>query len=191
MEIACLRLWSISSVSLIAAVSTIRNRCDRRRASSFAVIRTTTCRSSPRINGPLPLSFLLLPFVHLFLPLSPSSVFSVFSSLSLFSLFPSPFYFSFFPFSDFSPPHPFFLLILLLIESFDAYCDTMKSTAAWGGQVELQALSRLLKVRIHIYHADSETVIMGDEFPDDIYLSYHKFEYTLGEHYNSVNKLGA
>ena len=67
----------------------------------------------------------------------------------------------------------------------------MRTTSAWGGQVELQAISRLLKVKIQVYHADAETVVMGEEFAKAIALSYHKFEYTLGEHYNSVGKLSS
>lgn len=64
----------------------------------------------------------------------------------------------------------------------------MKSTAAWGGQVELQALTHLLKAAIRVYSADAPPVLMGDEAPEAqiLHLSYHKHEYTLGEHYNSV-----
>lgn len=78
-----------------------------------------------------------------------------------------------------------------VVDSFKEYCDTMKNTSAWGGEVELQALSRLLKAKIHVYHADSDTVVLGENFPTDLYLSYHKHEYTLGEHYNSVGPLAS
>jgi len=76
---------------------------------------------------------------------------------------------------------------------FEKYCNEMKTTPKWGGHCELQAISHLLHLPIDIYSADAPTISIGEEYAENsntpIRLSYHKFEYTLGEHYNSVVSL--
>lgn len=64
----------------------------------------------------------------------------------------------------------------------------MKTTQAWGSQVELRAIFSLLKSPIEIYCADAPTVLMGENFGEKVpmKLAYHKHEYTMGEHYNSL-----
>jgi len=70
---------------------------------------------------------------------------------------------------------------------FDGYIEKLRTTNEWGGQIELQALVKSLKKPIHIYSAESPKIIMGEEFTNDpLYITYHKHEFTLGEHYNSV-----
>lgn len=81
-------------------------------------------------------------------------------------------------------------------ERFENYCREVESTAAWGGQLELKALSHCLRRHIMIYSGSFPDVEMGKEYkiPDDgpgssvssIKLSYHRHAYGLGEHYNSV-----
>ncbi|KJE97269.1 OTU domain-containing protein 6B [Capsaspora owczarzaki ATCC 30864] len=67
------------------------------------------------------------------------------------------------------------------------YCNEIASTAAWGGQIEAQALSAGLQVPIHIYQAGSPVVTLGADFPGEpLRLSYHRHLYGLGEHYNSL-----
>uniref|UniRef100_A0A0D9W9K9 OTU domain-containing protein n=1 Tax=Leersia perrieri TaxID=77586 RepID=A0A0D9W9K9_9ORYZ len=80
------------------------------------------------------------------------------------------------------------------LESFKSYCEEVESTAAWGGQLELGALTHCLKKHIVVYSGSFPDVEMGKEYKlesggkDDpsIRLSYHRHAYGLGEHYNSV-----
>jgi len=86
-------------------------------------------------------------------------------------------------------------------EQFDKYCKDMQNTPAWGGQVELRALSQALKLPIEVVQADGPSMVVGEEFKmlngasdgDDggdgekrLILTYHRHAYGLGEHYNAV-----
>ncbi|KAI6674663.1 hypothetical protein NL676_002569 [Syzygium grande] len=80
-------------------------------------------------------------------------------------------------------------------EKFENYCKEVESTAVWGGQIELGALSHCLKKHIKIFSGSFPDVEMGKEYQSDggsgssnlsIMLSYHRHAYGLGEHYNSV-----
>ncbi|KAK2994571.1 hypothetical protein RJ640_012738 [Escallonia rubra] len=80
-------------------------------------------------------------------------------------------------------------------ERFENYCREVESTAAWGGQLELGALTHCLKKRIKIFSGSFPDVEMGKEYKSDsgngtsnpgIMLSYHKHAFGLGEHYNSI-----
>ncbi|EFJ17779.1 hypothetical protein SELMODRAFT_233669 [Selaginella moellendorffii] len=71
------------------------------------------------------------------------------------------------------------------------YCREIESTAAWGGQLELEALSHALQKHIFVFSAEMAIVEMGSGFQRDgtnpsIKLSYHKHAFGLGEHYNSL-----
>jgi len=80
---------------------------------------------------------------------------------------------------------------------FHDYCDRVESPslAEWGGQLEIQALSKCLQRTILVVSADSPTLRMGlddDDGSDSIAnklplrISYHKHFYALGAHYNSL-----
>jgi len=88
---------------------------------------------------------------------------------------------------------------------FDKYCNDMQQTPAWGGQVELRALSQALKVPIEVVQADGPSMVVGEEFLENLsngdsgdnlekpltgenklILTYHRHAYGLGEHYNAV-----
>ncbi|XP_076893009.1 OVARIAN TUMOR DOMAIN-containing deubiquitinating enzyme 5-like isoform X1 [Bidens hawaiensis] len=75
---------------------------------------------------------------------------------------------------------------------FENYCNEVELTAAWGGQLELGALTHCLKKHIMIYSGSFPDVEMGKEYKSgeslgsSIMLSYHKHAFGLGEHYNSV-----
>lgn len=79
-----------------------------------------------------------------------------------------------------------------LAERFENYCKEVESTAAWGGQLEVGALTHCLKKHIMIFSGSFPDVEMGKEYKSDgvlsssIRLSYHKHAFGLGEHYNSV-----
>lgn len=81
-------------------------------------------------------------------------------------------------------------------ERFEKYCRDIESTAAWGGQLELGALTHCLKKHIMIYSGSFPDVEMGKEYnqsngtgsssKSSILLSFHRHAFGLGEHYNSV-----
>ncbi|KAH0681590.1 hypothetical protein KY284_022675 [Solanum tuberosum] len=82
-----------------------------------------------------------------------------------------------------------------LVGRFENYCREVESTAAWGGQLELGALTHVLKKHIMIFSGSFPDVEMGKEYKSSsgsgssassIMLSYHKHAFGLGEHYNSL-----
>ncbi|KAL1567997.1 OVARIAN TUMOR DOMAIN-containing deubiquitinating enzyme 5 [Salvia divinorum] len=82
-----------------------------------------------------------------------------------------------------------------LTERFEDYCNEIESTAAWGGQLELGALTHCLKKHIMIFSGSFPDVEMGKEYKSgnrtgsassSVMLSYHRHAFGLGEHYNSV-----
>jgi len=87
----------------------------------------------------------------------------------------------------------------------DAHVDSVQQTSAWGGQLEMRALSEELKQPVVIFLNDDGvggTLLMGGEFfsvdvgqviqaacggdGHVILLSYHRHYYALEEHYNAV-----
>ncbi|KAF4352909.1 hypothetical protein F8388_003300 [Cannabis sativa] len=79
-----------------------------------------------------------------------------------------------------------------LAEKFENYCKEVETTAAWGGQLELEALTHYLRKHIMVFSGSFPDVEMGKEYKSNsgtdtsIRLSYHKHAFGLGEHYNSV-----
>ncbi|KAF8935686.1 hypothetical protein EDD21DRAFT_392419 [Dissophora ornata] len=74
-------------------------------------------------------------------------------------------------------------------EDFKEYCDDLESTAVWGGQPELLALSRVHKVPIWVVQMGSPTVKLSEDMyaaKAPLMVSYHRHMYGLGEHYNSL-----
>uniref|UniRef100_A0A3B3ZC40 ubiquitinyl hydrolase 1 n=1 Tax=Periophthalmus magnuspinnatus TaxID=409849 RepID=A0A3B3ZC40_9GOBI len=79
---------------------------------------------------------------------------------------------------------------LFTTEEFEKYCSDVEHTSAWGGQLELRALSHILQLPIEVVQADSKTIKIGEEYNGEpITLVYMRHAYGLGEHYNSVEKL--
>ncbi|XP_027712761.1 deubiquitinase OTUD6B [Vombatus ursinus] len=75
-------------------------------------------------------------------------------------------------------------------EEFGKYCDDIVNTAAWGGQLELRALSHILQTPIEVIQADSPPIVVGEEYSNKpLTLVYMRHAYGLGEHYNSVKQL--
>lgn len=74
-------------------------------------------------------------------------------------------------------------------EDYAAFCERIKTTHEWGRQLELRALADCLRVQILVYSADQAPLpmkaleVVGEPV---LRISYHKHQYTLGEHYNSV-----
>ncbi|KAL6766376.1 hypothetical protein ACKKBG_A35785 [Auxenochlorella protothecoides x Auxenochlorella symbiontica] len=72
-------------------------------------------------------------------------------------------------------------------EVFEAYCKEVESTAAWGGHLELQALSQALGKPIKVWAAAAAPQLLGDEHPGPaLQICYLHHAYGLGEHYNSL-----
>ena len=71
------------------------------------------------------------------------------------------------------------------VDSYKAYCNEVENTAAWGGHVELQALSSALSLHIKVHSADAECVDLGLEHKDTVNVCYLRHSCALGEHYNS------
>ncbi len=84
--------------------------------------------------------------------------------------------------------------------SYEEYVEKVRSSAAWGGQLELRALSEGLNCPIVVFSAEGPPLTMGAEYYGSenesgdndwsskkaLLLSFHRHYYALGEHYNSV-----
>lgn len=71
------------------------------------------------------------------------------------------------------------------------YLSDVESTAAWGGQLELQALATGLRVPIEVFTANAPSVTMGESFFGEndgvkLRVCHHRHAFGLGEHYNSA-----
>lgn len=74
-------------------------------------------------------------------------------------------------------------------DPFEVYCHKIEATAAWGGHVEIQALSQALKAHVRVYSVGLPILDIGKEYSDSgptLQVCYLKHAYGLGEHYNSV-----
>lgn len=80
-------------------------------------------------------------------------------------------------------------------EEFIKYCNDVQRTAAWGSQLELRALSQVLRRPFEVVQAEGRQVVVGEEFvasssstssEPPVLLTYHRHMFGLGEHYNSV-----
>jgi OTU domain-containing protein 6 len=80
------------------------------------------------------------------------------------------------------------------IPDYATYVGRVRSSAEWGGHLELRALSMALRRPVIVYSAQSLKPLViehaeeqGDAVQDNpIRLSYHLNYYSLGEHYNRV-----
>lgn len=76
---------------------------------------------------------------------------------------------------------------------FEEYCDKMSSSkSAWGSQVELRAISQILKLRIEVIQGQGPVVIIGEDHTakQPVVVTFHKHYFGLGEHYNSTKAMG-
>jgi len=84
--------------------------------------------------------------------------------------------------------------------TYEEYVEKVRSSAVWGGQLELRALSEGLHCPIVVFSAEGPPLTMGAEYYGSeiesgdcnwgskkaLLLSFHRHYYALGEHYNSV-----
>lgn len=75
---------------------------------------------------------------------------------------------------------------------FAQYCTAVRSTATWGGQLEIKALSSALRVPIEVLQAAGPPTVQndGDFGGAPLVLTYHRHMYSLGEHYNATRAAG-
>ncbi|PVF95602.1 cysteine proteinase [Serendipita vermifera] len=74
-------------------------------------------------------------------------------------------------------------------KQYQAYCASIRDTAAWGGEPEILALSRAYNVPIHVIQAGRPPVVVHEpvEGMSDkpgakvVFISYHRRMYGLGE----------
>ena len=71
---------------------------------------------------------------------------------------------------------------------FESHCAKLRDTPEWGGQPELLALTNILQRPIWVHSRDAPTLKMDSPGGggDPLHLSFHRFYFALGEHYNSV-----
>lgn len=72
------------------------------------------------------------------------------------------------------------------LEKYKEYCLNIKNTPVWGGQLELKALSDVLKVSIEVVQAEGSDIIIGDDQKNRLVITYHRHMLGSGEHYNST-----
>lgn len=77
---------------------------------------------------------------------------------------------------------------LLNDQQFEKYCQDIAKTHAWGGHIELKAISSLLRVPIEVIQAEGAPTLLGqEEFGGSpLVICYHRHIYQLGAHYNST-----
>ncbi|XP_016978595.2 deubiquitinase OTUD6B [Drosophila rhopaloa] len=77
---------------------------------------------------------------------------------------------------------------LLNDKQFEKYCQDIAKTHAWGGHIELKAISSLLRVPIEVIQAEGPPTLLGqEEFGGSpLVICYHRHIYQLGAHYNST-----
>ncbi|XP_053664000.1 deubiquitinase OTUD6B [Anopheles marshallii] len=80
---------------------------------------------------------------------------------------------------------------MLSPEEFDKYCHQVRATKAWGGEIEIKALSTSLKCPIEVIQAVGPATVHGEDESTDrkLVLTYHRHMYRLGEHYNSTKPI--
>lgn len=78
----------------------------------------------------------------------------------------------------------------MTVKDLDEYTKTMETTAQWGGEVEILALSKVFNSTISILMSGRSTYRINEDAKNpELKIVYYKHSYTLGEHYNSLHDL--
>jgi OTU domain-containing protein 6 len=93
--------------------------------------------------------------------------------------------------ADFISKHPDDFQAFLE-EPLDSYVNKIRNTAEWGGQLELQAISRAFNTDINVLQADGrvEKIESGHNESgtrNAIWLAFYRHSFGLGEHYNFLS----
>ncbi|KAJ9108725.1 hypothetical protein QFC21_000045 [Naganishia friedmannii] len=94
---------------------------------------------------------------------------------------------------------------MMTAEGYREYCKRVEQSGDWGGEIEIQALSKYYNIPIHVIqhgppHIISHTPVdegSGPLTPEQakaagervVRISYHRRMYGLGEHYNSLRPI--
>ncbi|KZS99286.1 cysteine proteinase [Sistotremastrum niveocremeum HHB9708] len=88
---------------------------------------------------------------------------------------------------------------LMNLAQFTQYCSNVRTTAIWGGEPEILALSRAFNIPIHVVQTGNPPIVVhepgvntgkGGVGGKAVRISYHRRMYGLGEHYNSLRPKG-
>lgn len=77
-------------------------------------------------------------------------------------------------------------------QEYEQYCIDVELNKKWGSDIELQIISKKLKVNINVYQADGPVIKFNSDkliINNPLLISFHKHLYQLGSHYNSLVKL--
>ncbi|CAX41503.1 cysteine protease, putative [Candida dubliniensis CD36] len=76
------------------------------------------------------------------------------------------------------------------LRDLDDYINELTTTATWGSDMEILALSKVFNCPISIYMAGASTLTINEhgQLPE-LKLGYYKHSFGLGEHYNSLRDL--
>lgn len=74
-------------------------------------------------------------------------------------------------------------------DDFEAYCNDLETTPAWGGQLEIQALCNVLRIPVEVVQSEGPSILTGEHYSGNpLVLTYYRHAYGLGEHYHSVEE---
>jgi OTU domain-containing protein 6 len=78
--------------------------------------------------------------------------------------------------------------IPFLETELEVYLEELERGAAWGGHVEILALTRVFGRDVEVWKSDGPLRV-GENGGECLRVSFHRFYFGLGEHYNSLRKL--
>jgi OTU domain-containing protein 6 len=74
------------------------------------------------------------------------------------------------------------------LKNIDEYTKEIETTAAWGSDLEILALSKEFNCPISVMMSGRATLKINEEGANpELKLIYYKHSYALGEHYNSLH----
>jgi OTU domain-containing protein 6 len=75
-------------------------------------------------------------------------------------------------------------------EKYQEYCEKIRDTLVWGGQLELKALADVFGVLIEVVQNEGSELLIGNEDSNKnkerLIITYHRHMFGSGEHYNST-----
>jgi OTU domain-containing protein 6 len=75
-------------------------------------------------------------------------------------------------------------------KEYGQYCERVRSTLVWGGQLELRAVADLFAVQVEVVQGEGGELVIGDHKDGGrLVLTYHRHMFGTGEHYNSTGPL--
>lgn len=75
----------------------------------------------------------------------------------------------------------------LTMKEIEPYCKELETTAMWGGDMEILALSKIYDCCISVMFSGRSALKVNEQgSKPELKLVYYKHSYGLGEHYNSL-----